>query len=184
MKPDRSANVRLGRLDHAIGFHLRLAQSASFSAFQRLLGDKALRPGHYAILQVISDNAGLTQGGLSQAVGIDKATLSGLLRELEDRGAVMRIVDPDDRRVRKLMLRHRGVDLLAEYAACAERHDARLAEAVGPHKDEFLALLRAVTAYLSDDDRAATGSGDGNQPSSTSGVDDVHGEQRIPRRAS
>ena len=45
--------VRLGALEGYIGFHLRIAQAASFQAFAREVGDSDLRPGRFAILYLM-----------------------------------------------------------------------------------------------------------------------------------
>ncbi len=39
--------ISFGLLDSLIGFHLRLAQDASFREFSRLVGEAQLRPGRF-----------------------------------------------------------------------------------------------------------------------------------------
>ena len=73
-------------LDHYIGFHLRLAQNASFKAFKRLTGESDLKPGWFAVMMLVHVNPGITPMALSRASGRDKSTLTPVLRDLESRG--------------------------------------------------------------------------------------------------
>ena len=56
----RNGDVRLGPLDNLVGFHLRLAQDASFRAFARHAGEPHLKPGRFAAMMVIHNNPGIT----------------------------------------------------------------------------------------------------------------------------
>jgi hypothetical protein len=51
--------LSLGPLADFIGFHLRLAQEASFQAFARRVRDLDLRPGRFAVLALIGENPGI-----------------------------------------------------------------------------------------------------------------------------
>jgi DNA-binding MarR family transcriptional regulator len=146
--------VELGTLGGAIGFNLRLAQNASFQAFCALTGDTGLRPGRYAVLQLIHDNPGISQTVLSRGVGSDKSTLTPILADLERRGLIMRDPDPNDRRGRRLSLTAAGKDQLATLAGWARRHDARLDAIVGLEgKQQLLRFLRMVIEGLNQNDR-------------------------------
>jgi DNA-binding MarR family transcriptional regulator len=108
--------VHLGTLADAIGFNLRLAQNASFQAFCAMTGEAGLRPGRYAVLQLIHDNPGISQTVLSRCIGSDKSTLTPILADLERRRLIIRDLDPNDRRGRRLALTAAGADQLAMLA--------------------------------------------------------------------
>ncbi|HWK48020.1 MAG TPA: MarR family transcriptional regulator [Stellaceae bacterium] len=145
----RSTPVRLGDLGETIAYTLRLAQSASFQAFAELTGDSGLRPGRYALLQLIHDNPGLSQTDLSRAVGRDKTTLTPALAEMERTGMIVRTRHPTDGRSRMIRLTLEGEQKLAVLARCAARHNARLDEIVGTDsKAELVRLLRMLTVAL------------------------------------
>ena len=57
-----------------LGFHLRMAQIASFQAFAREVGEVDLPPGRFALLTLIGRNPGISQTALSRAAGRDKST--------------------------------------------------------------------------------------------------------------
>lgn len=136
------------RLLKSIAFQLRLAQAASFQAFSESAAESGLRPGRYAILQLIGDSPGIGQTGLSQAVGRDKTTLTPTLADLERRGLIVRAADPRDGRARRLSLTDAGRDVLARLASHAEAHDRRIDAILGADRDAFLALLFRLTDGL------------------------------------
>lgn len=146
--------VRLGRLEDTLGFHLRLAQEASFAAFSRRAGTSGLRPGHFAALVVIDGNPGLSQTALGGAVGRDKSTLTPTLRDLERRGLVRRERAEGDRRSYALTLTEAGRAALGALTGHAAAHDAALDALVGEgNRAAFLATLRRLIAGLGGEGR-------------------------------
>jgi DNA-binding MarR family transcriptional regulator len=140
--------VNLGILDSYIGFHLRLAQAASFRAFKRHSGLRNLRPGWFAVLSIIGDNPGITPVTLSRASGRDKSTITPILRELVRERMIRRESVPNDRRSYALSLTPRGAEALAHLAVCAAEHDRELDAIAGDQKPALLALLRRFEAEL------------------------------------
>ncbi|MYZ48531.1 MarR family winged helix-turn-helix transcriptional regulator [Propylenella binzhouense] len=145
----RSDQLGLGPLGDYIGFHLRLAQDASFRNFVRHTGRRDLRPGRFTALLLIRENPGITPMGLSRGAGRDKSTITPLLRDLERQGLIERRPVPTDRRSHVLALTPAGQTLLDELCEHAARHDAELDEIVGiENKPAFLAQLRAIIERL------------------------------------
>jgi DNA-binding MarR family transcriptional regulator len=141
--------VRLGPLENFIGFHLRLAQEASFRAFARRVGDRRLRPSRFAIMALIAENPGITQTALSQASARDKSTLTTALDDLVARGLVLRDRAADDRRSYALTLTARGRQVLARLMTHAAAHDRHLDGLVDPAgKVALLHLLRRIIQGL------------------------------------
>jgi DNA-binding MarR family transcriptional regulator len=147
--PGTADVVRLGRLDGAIGFHLRKAQEASFAAFSRRAHQQQLKAGKYAILQLLRENPGITQTTLSKASGRDKSTLTSTLRELQTAGLIVRHRIQHDGRSTALHLTPKGTAQLRALRAHALRHDAELNGIVGhARRAQFLATLKAIEAKL------------------------------------
>jgi DNA-binding MarR family transcriptional regulator len=144
---DEPAN--LGPLVDFIGFHLRLAQEASFRAFAQRVGDPDLKPRRFAVLTLIAENPGLTQTALGKASGRDKSTLTSTLDDLVKRGLVLRERAPNDRRSYTLNLTQAGKALHKRLMKSALEHDRELDRIVGPEKKaEFLAALRRIAVEL------------------------------------
>lgn len=72
--------------------------------------------GQESILTLISQNPGITQKGLSEALNIQPASVSELLMKLEKKGLVLREKDEHDRRSIKVQLTEDGQTLIAEPA--------------------------------------------------------------------
>lgn len=143
-----SGDIVLGKLDDYIGFHLRLAQNASFRAFQRKTGQSDLRPGWFALLSLIKDNPGITPMTLSRASGRDKSTLTPLLRDMIRDGFVEKQPIARDRRSYALFATAAGAARLADLSRHAAEHDRRLDQIVGDRKTELLNLLRRIAVEI------------------------------------
>ena len=145
MKP---RDFSLGLLEDRIGFHLRLAQNASFKAFKKKTGEADLKPGWFAVLSLIHDNPGITPLVLSRASGRDKSTITPVLRDLQRNRLIDRKTVPADKRSYTLSLTKAGKARLAELTQHALEHDRILDGIVGAGKPEFLRLLRLVISSL------------------------------------
>ena len=140
--------ARLGVLEDYIGFHLRMAQDASFRAFARHVGMRDLKPGRFAAMTVISSNPGITQAALGRAIARDKSSVTPLIQELERRGLVERLRSPSDRRSIALTLTTSGEETLGRLMVHAVEHDRRLDQIVGRQKAEFINLLKKIADDL------------------------------------
>jgi DNA-binding MarR family transcriptional regulator len=149
-EPTRPA-VRLGSLADYAGYHLRLAQDASFQAFSARVGSGDLRPGFFTLLTLIQENPGITQTAISVASGRDKSTLTPALRLLEENGYIGRERIDHDRRSFRLYLTPSGEEAMTRLSQHARAHDEELDRIIGPqNKAEFIRILRAIVAGLGD----------------------------------
>jgi DNA-binding MarR family transcriptional regulator len=139
-----SATVDLGDLDSYIGFHLRVAQEASFRAFARASGQHGVKPGRFTALMVIAGNPGISQAALGQTIARDKSSITPLIQDLQRLGLIERHNAADDRRRVELTLTAAGEQLLERLRRFAGEHDAKLDAIVGARKGEFLDLLRKI----------------------------------------
>jgi DNA-binding MarR family transcriptional regulator len=145
----RIAGIDYGPLADWIGFHLRMAQIASFSAFAREVGEVDLPPGRFALLTLIGRNPGISQTVLSRAAGRDKSTLTPALRDLKRRGLIGRHRVEADRRSYHLSLTPSGEAMLRRLTECASRHDRNLDRIVGArNKPTLLRTLRKIMLEL------------------------------------
>jgi DNA-binding MarR family transcriptional regulator len=141
-----------GGIEDRIGFLLRLAQEASFSAFARRTGEAALRPGRYAILSLVGANPDISQTALGLAAGRDKSTLTPALADLERRGLLKRERLAQDGRRYALRLTPAGRAMLKRLAAHAAAHDAELDALVGAEAhDAVVAALRRIASGWRDE---------------------------------
>jgi DNA-binding MarR family transcriptional regulator len=141
--------IDYGPLAEWLGFHLRMAQIASFQAFAREVGEVDLPPGRFALLTLIGRNPGISQTVLSRAAGRDKSTLTPALRDLKRRGLIARDRLARDRRSYHLTLTPDGEAMLQRLTEFAARHDRNLDRIVGPRdKPRLLRILRKIMSEL------------------------------------
>ena len=138
----------LGVLDQFIGFHLRLAQDASFRAFARRTGRLDLKPGRFAAMVVIRNNPGINQTMLGRMIARDKSTITPLLQGLERQGLVERRAPANDGRSFVLNLTPAGQAMVQVLQTQAQEHDRKLDEIVGDKKPEFIRLLKRIAQEL------------------------------------
>jgi DNA-binding MarR family transcriptional regulator len=147
--PGGLEGINYGPLAGWVGFHLRMAQTASFQAFARQAQDIDLRPGRFAILTLIGNNPGISQTALSRANARDKSTLTPALDDLVRRGLVSRNRTRRDRRIYRLTLTAAGQELLRKLTECARRHEDNLDRVIGAgERRRFLRVLRKIAAEL------------------------------------
>ena len=146
---DKATPLRYGPLADWVGFHLRMAQVASFQAFVRAAHTVDLSPGRFAVLVLIGENPGISQTELSRANGSDKSTLTPVLEDLVRRGLVDRARTPRDRRAYRLALTAAGDAMRRDLGACALRHEQALDHIIGARdRAKFLHILRRIAAEL------------------------------------
>lgn len=148
-KNPANENIDFGPLATWVGFHLRLAQTASFQAFVGQAREVELSPGRFATLMLIGRNPGISQTTLAAANGRDKSTLTPILEDLERRGFILREKMKTDRRSYQLTLTDAGKKMLDQLTACAKRHDDNLDRIIGA-KDrvKFLKILQRIAAEI------------------------------------
>jgi DNA-binding MarR family transcriptional regulator len=144
-----NAGIDFGPLGNWVGFHLRMAQIASFQAFARQAKEAGARPGRFAALMLIKMNPGISQTALSQASGRDKSTLTPLLADLVRKGLVRRARAHGDKRSYRLSLSPAGEQVLARLTEGARRHEQNLDRAIGArHRAIFLRTLRRIMSEV------------------------------------
>jgi DNA-binding MarR family transcriptional regulator len=142
-------DVSIGPLADYIGFHLRLAQDASFRGIAQRFARRNLKPGHFAALLVIHNNPSVSQSALGRAISRDKSTITPLLQGLERLGYITRRAQKSDGRGIELNLTPAGEVTLRLLLAHAKEHELRLDDILGDNKTNFLEMLKRVVQELS-----------------------------------
>lgn len=128
----------LGVLDGHLGYYLRRAQIWIFQDFIRTLETLDLRPAEFSVLAVIGGNKGLSQAGVAERLGIERARLVRLLDRLEKRALTQRLPSPADRRSHVLKLTPLGQQMLKRAKALVMLHEERLIERLGPERHKMM----------------------------------------------
>ena len=112
-----------------MGKNGRSSDAADLRAIEDALGTivrhAKSQPSVYPLLRRIAEHERrLTE--LAELLNLDLSVVSRQVRQLEDRGLVIRIADPDDRRAATLTLTAAGKETLAEYRASQRERVANL----------------------------------------------------------
>jgi len=86
------------RIEEQIGYLLRRAHQRASAIFQVNIGDPNITPTQYSSMVKLHEYNELSQNLLGRLVGMDKATMQGVVRRLKERGLVDSRPDPGDAR--------------------------------------------------------------------------------------
>jgi DNA-binding MarR family transcriptional regulator len=98
----------------------------------RLLARRGLNRVHHRIIYCIARSPDLTIGGLCRLLAVTKQAVHQPLATLIENGLVTRTVEPTNRRVRRLTLSARGVQLEGRLAAAQRERFDRAFRTAGP----------------------------------------------------
>jgi DNA-binding MarR family transcriptional regulator len=125
--------------DTCICLHVQRAARAVARHFDEALRPLGLTNGQFSMLMSLNRPDAARMGEVSEILAMDRTTLTAALKLLERRGLVTVLVDPADKRGRKLMLMPAGRKLLRA--------------ALPIWKREHAALERFVEKFEGDPDR-------------------------------
>lgn len=113
-EPKGAANApRPYRIEEQVGYLLRRAHQRASSIFQTTIGDPNVTPTQYSSMVKLHEYSELSQNHLGRLVGMDKATMQGVVRRLKDRRLVDSRPDPGDARRTLLSLTLDGQRVVA-----------------------------------------------------------------------
>jgi MarR family transcriptional regulator, lower aerobic nicotinate degradation pathway regulator len=100
------------RIEEQVGYLLRRAHQRASAIFQVSIGDPNITPTQYSSMVKLNEYKELSQNLLGRLVGMDKATMQGVVRRLKERGLVDSRPDPGDARRTLLSLTTEGQRLV------------------------------------------------------------------------
>jgi DNA-binding MarR family transcriptional regulator len=134
--------VRTAPFKELIGYALRRAQGAVYADLNDGLSRLELRPLQYTLMLMVSENPGVSQSAVCEALGIQKANCVPSMSELERRGFIIRKKSSTDARSYELHLTAKGRRILQRAGEVQSLHESRLVERIGIEgRAQLLALL-------------------------------------------
>lgn len=132
--PDRPTAPDIDGYDlrGAPGHLIRRCQQRAVDLFVAEVGESGPTPRQFAILLSVRQNPGVNQTDLVRLTGIDRSTLTEILRRMAVRGWLRRARRPTDRRANALWLTPVGEAVLGRVFAAAERAQARILAPLAP----------------------------------------------------
>lgn len=123
----------------------RLVRAAA-ARYPEVYGELGISKPALVVLVAVAAEGPLRQARVSERTGIDKATLVGVLNELEEQGLARRAPDPSDRRAHAVSVTAKGRRVLerATELAAADDFFAPLSAKERATLDDMLARLVAA----------------------------------------
>jgi DNA-binding MarR family transcriptional regulator len=144
-KTAASSASRPYRIEEQVGYLLRRAHQRASAIFQVSIGDPNITPTQYSSMVKLNEYNELSQNLLGRLVGMDKATMQGVVRRLKDRRLVDSRPDPGDARRTLLSLTTDGqriVNKLLLNGPAVSRET--LKPLTGPEQRQLLELLSKI----------------------------------------
>ena len=139
----KTAGPLAGSPSHLMHRTLQLA----LDVYSEEVGPEGLTQRQFAVLEVVSAKAGLTQTDLVRATGIDRSTLADLVARMEQKGLVERQRSTLDARAMAVRLTEAGSATLDAARPRVQSADKRiLALLPKGRRDAFLTVLAELAA--------------------------------------
>jgi len=103
----------------------------------------------FGILLNIYKRGPLTQKEIAQQTSGDEPTTARLMKRLEEKGCIERVIDADDKRKRLVSLSQEGVALLQEILPHAQTVNKKVTEDLSKKEKETLLMLLNKTLVAS-----------------------------------
>jgi DNA-binding MarR family transcriptional regulator len=135
-------------LNQSLGFHVNRLAGAMRTAMEARLVPHGLTAPQWGTLMRLLEHDGWPQRELGQSLGMDKATIGGVIARLEAKRLLMRQVDPEDARVKCVTLTAAGRKLSRALQPLAEEVNDRATATFSPR--EVAQLVSLLTRARSD----------------------------------
>jgi MarR family transcriptional regulator, organic hydroperoxide resistance regulator len=109
-----------------IVFLIAKAHQRAQSALKTHLHSFNLTPMQCLFLEALLEEDGLSVGEIGRRIGLDTATLAGILERMVNAGWVLREADPADGRVARVQLTEKALGLVGDVTAAIERANEEL----------------------------------------------------------
>ena len=123
---DSRIDARSYSLHGAVGHLLRRSQQRAVDLFVEEVGEDGPTPRQFAVLLSVHQNPGVSQTDLVRMTGIDRSTLTEILRRLGRRGLIRRERQPEDRRTNALHITAEGRTAMEGAMEAVERAQHRI----------------------------------------------------------
>jgi len=120
-----SPPINVGLLPNLLGYNVRRAQIALWRDLTRSLGEEKVRPAEFSLMILVENNPGIAQIELATQLDIDKATIVGLIHQLQKQKWAVRKQSSVDRRRQGVYLTALGQRALHRLRQTMIEHEAR-----------------------------------------------------------
>ena len=134
-------------VNESIGYHLGMAAKKVRARFSQLMKEHGIDFGHggWIVLSRLWEEDGLNQQEISDRSNVAKPNISNYLDKLEKDNYIVRITDPEDRRIYRVYLTNKGKDYKELCQKLAQQSNDELLKPLGKdEKDQFAHFLKKI----------------------------------------
>lgn len=124
------------------GYLVRRLHQIHVAMFINHVADGEVTPIQYGLLSILVNRPNIDQFTIGEELGLDRANVADILKRLEVRQLVTRVVDPANRRRKLCLATARGAEFVKRYHQDMQESQKRLLAPLSPsERDLFMDLL-------------------------------------------
>lgn len=124
------------------GYLIRRLHQIHVAMFLDKVADGSMTPIQYGLLSILATRPNIDQFTIGEELGLDRANVAGILKRLESRKLISRIVDDENRRRKLCVATSKGVALVKQHEkAMKDCQDELLSPLSAQERKQFMVLL-------------------------------------------
>jgi len=133
------------KLDHGIGFLVRLIETRATALYEQLTEQNEITPRQFGAMLTLYQRGTLTLTELATHIRVDRSTLGEMINRMAERGLIRKEANDADRRSATITLGKAGEQaLLRLVAGAAQLQEELLAPVPAKDRAHFLRCLKLV----------------------------------------
>jgi len=138
------------------GYLVRRLHQIHVAMFSARVADGQVTPVQFGLLSILIRRPGIDQATLGAELGLDPANVAEILRRLEDRSLLTRVVDPQNRRRKLCLATPDGKKFVQRYQKDMQLSQQQLLSPLNPSdRQVFMALLGRLVEGNNDSGRTS-----------------------------
>ena len=130
----------------SVGNYISIIHRTGSSFLSKEFSKFNIGSGQYMYLIHLYKNDGLSQEELTEILNIDKGTTAKSIKKLETEGFVMRVKDKNDKRINRVYLTPKALEIKDEFLSSINAWENTLTSNLSyAEKEQALTLLKKIT---------------------------------------
>ncbi len=130
----------------SVGKYISIIHRTGSSFLSKEFSKFNIGSGQYMYLIHLYKNDGLSQEELTEILNIDKGTTAKSIKKLEAEGFVMRVKDKNDKRINRVYLTPKALEIKDEFLSSINAWENTLTSNLSyAEKEQALTLLKKIT---------------------------------------
>ena len=130
----------------SVGKYISIIHRTGSSFLSKEFSKFNIGSGQYMYLIHLYKNDGLSQDELTEILNIDKGTTAKSIKKLETEGFVMRVKDKNDKRINRVYLTPKALEIKDEFLSSINAWENTLTSNLSyAEKEQALTLLKKIT---------------------------------------